>query len=347
MIESSKSDLFSQRSVEPRTASRSRLHKAEFSEATEDQMAGAYAHLTLVNLLKETPRLEAIPNFPKQAIIAVLDYFKFCELGSVSPDYPYLAVGDKKAERWADLMHKSRTGAMIQAGIEILKMLPKDEKQKGLAWLLGYSAHVATDVSIHPVVNLKVGPYKTNKRHHRICELHQDAYIFQRLKVGAVGLSEHLDSGISACSNPEKKDQLDPHIWGLWNSMLERVHEKEFKANPPDINKWHSSFTAVVDKVEESGRLMPFARHLGVKCGITYPNPNEVDRKEFIDTLKVPGKRQMSYDQIFDVSIRNVGGVWQTVAAGVFDNDQRYATRLTTWNLDTGKDESKRMVFWS
>ena len=42
-------------------------------------MPGAYAHITLVNILKETERLEGIAGFPVEAITAVLDYFKFCE----------------------------------------------------------------------------------------------------------------------------------------------------------------------------------------------------------------------------------------------------------------------------
>ncbi len=39
-------------------------------------MPGAYAHITLVNILKEPQTLEAIPGFPEEALSAVLDYFK-------------------------------------------------------------------------------------------------------------------------------------------------------------------------------------------------------------------------------------------------------------------------------
>ena len=46
-----------------------------------------------------------------------------------------------------------------------LKKWTCDAQQKGLAWLLGYCAHVATDVTIHPVVEMKVGPYDENKNH--------------------------------------------------------------------------------------------------------------------------------------------------------------------------------------
>ena len=71
--------------------------------------------------MREPMRLEAIPGFPEDAIITILDYFKFCELGAVSPDYPYLAMDDSSAARWADAMHYTQTGEMIHAGIRYLK----------------------------------------------------------------------------------------------------------------------------------------------------------------------------------------------------------------------------------
>jgi len=43
-------------------------------------MPGAFAHITLVNMLKETRRLDALGGFPDTAKAAVLKYFKYCEL---------------------------------------------------------------------------------------------------------------------------------------------------------------------------------------------------------------------------------------------------------------------------
>jgi hypothetical protein len=115
-------------------------------------MPAAYAHITLVNILRETDRLQAIPGFPREATTAVLDYFKFCELGAVSPDYPYLAIGDAKGARWADLMHYEQTVQKIREGALGLRAEQGEARRKGLAWLLGYASHVATDVAIHPVM---------------------------------------------------------------------------------------------------------------------------------------------------------------------------------------------------
>lgn len=306
-------------------------------------MPGAYAHITLVNELKETRRLEALDGFPRAAIPAILDYFKFCELGAVSPDYPYLAIGDASAAKWADSMHYVRTGAMIHAGVRALLRLHGEMQRKCLAWLLGYAAHVATDVTIHPVVELKVGPYKENKTAHRVCEMHQDAYIFQRLNLGALGLSEHLDSGICACGDD---NSLDPDIRALWQTMLREVHPKEFKANPPDPDEWHQQFRAMVDNIAEEGnKLMPIARHVAVNCGLTYPAEDKIDR-QYIDNLQVPTGRE-HYDAIFDRAMANVGGVWVLIARGVLQADEVYASRIGDWNLDTGKDDAGRLVFWS
>lgn len=308
-------------------------------------MPGAYTHITLVNELKEPLRLEAIPGFNVDAITSVLDFFKFCELGVVSPDYPYLAIDDSNATKWADLMHYIRTGDMIKAGVKHVSRLQGDNKRKAFAWLLGYSAHVATDVTIHPVVELKVGPYAENKTAHRVCEMHQDAYIFQRLNLGQVGLSEHLDSGIWGCCEANS-NRLDLVISRLWDSMLRETYPQEFNSNPPDIDKWHRRFKLMVDEIgEEGNHLMPIARHVAVDCGLTYPACEAVD-PQYIKSLKVP-KGRMGYDAIFDKAIDSTGSVWSLIAKGVFGGDDTYLARIGDWNLDTGKDANGKYVFWS
>jgi len=308
-------------------------------------MPGAYAHISLTNIVKEPNRLESIQGFPNDAISAVLDYFKFCELGAVSPDYPYLAIKDKNAAKWADTMHYTKTGQMIHAGIKQLRKLKDETQRKCLAWLLGYSAHVTTDVTIHPVVELKVGPYKGNETHHRICEMNQDAYIFQRLNLGEIGLSEHLDSGIAACNDHKRKHQMDHDIEILWRSMLKEVHPAKFKANVPDIHNWHKSFRIMLDDLgEEGNKLWPFARHVAAGLGLTYPAVSDID-KQYIDNLRTPIGNQ-HYDIIFDDAIKNVGTVWQIVASGVLTGSDDYLVKIGDWNLDTGKNENDQLVFW-
>jgi hypothetical protein len=312
-----------------------------------DNMPGAYAHITLVNHLRLPNILESIPGFNDDAAIALMDYFKFCELGAVSPDYPYLVPMDKRACEWADAMHYTNTGAMLLSGIERLAQMPRnDDWRKAFAWFCGYAAHVGTDMTIHPVVEMKVGPYAQNKQAHRVCEMHQDAYIFQRLDMGSIGLAEYLGSGIGQCCSPADSDRLEPAIAALWRSMLNDSHPAACMSNPPDMDKWHKAFNKVVDGiVEEGGNLAPYARHLAVDCGMTYPAADKIDMS-YISNLKSPGG-SMHYDEIFDRAVSNVKNVWSLIWEGVFSGNQDHRHRLGAWNLDTGRDDTQRLVFWS
>lgn len=308
-------------------------------------MPGAYAHMTLVNMLREPARLEAIPAFPEEAIPAILDYFKYCELGAVSPDYPYLSIGDSSAARWADMMHYENTGDIIKRAIETLRNEIGETQRKALVWLLGYTAHVVMDVTIHPVVELKVGPYDGNEKAHRICEMNQDTFIFKRLNLGDIGLSEHLDSGISNCSSEAGSSNLDEDIIKLWSHALETVHPEEFNTNPPDINHWHGRFKFMVDDVgEEGNQLFPLARHVAVGQGLTYPSYEDVDR-QYTHALDTPDG-SMDYEDIFDKAVDNVANIWTWVALGVLKENDEYVSNIGNWNLDTGRDETGTLVFW-
>jgi len=304
-------------------------------------MPGAYAHLTLANCLRETQRLESTPGFPVIAIRAVLEHFEYVELGAVSPDYPYLAIRDSKAARWADAMHYTNTGGMIRAGVELLRGLDVDKHLKELAWLLGYTSHVVADMTIHPVVELKVGTYDDNKGEHRVCEMNQDAYVFQRLNIGPLGLSNHLCNGIARCGT---LNGLDDGIVSLWNAMMQRVHPEEYAANPPDIHKWHRGFVKVLSTISHGQQLMPLSRHVAAGIGLTYPAPDDV-APEFIDELHVPGGF-LGYDLLFDRAVDNAFAEWGRVAASLFGVGDHSIAHLGEWNLDTGRNAFGHLVYW-
>jgi hypothetical protein len=307
-------------------------------------MPGAYAHITLVNLAREPARLEAGPGMPDAAALALSRWFKFCELGAVSPDYPYLVLSST-ANRWADLMHYDATGAMVQVGTEIVRQLSGVEQEKALAWLLGYAAHVITDATIHPVVELKVGPYAQNKRHHRVCEMNQDAYIFQRLNLGEVGLSEHLSSGIAMCG--QTNGELDSAVASTWSRMLQTCHPGEFGTNQPDIAAWHRGFALMVNKIAEEGNhLMPIARHVAVDCGLTYPAADQIERGEYIDALTTP-HGVLPYDQVFEKALTHVIEGWHLIGEAVYEGNGQYQTAFGDWDLDTGRDETGQIVLWA
>ena len=311
-------------------------------------MPGAYAHITLVNVLKEPARLQGLA-FSKPGAAALLDYFKYCELGVVSPDYPYLAIADSASLQWADLMHYERTGEVIRTAIEGVRALQGEERRRAFAWLLGYCAHVATDVTIHPVIELKVGPYAQNKTAHRTCEMHQDVYIFSsRLNLGEIGVSEHLASGILRCRESGKPGALDGVIKTLWEGALARVHPNEARTNAPQVNKWHGAFDLMVNRIaEEGGHLLPLARHVAVNCGLTYPALGDVNHAEYITELKVPGGGTLSYDAIFERAMESVGKTWASVERAIYQDDPDSLEFIGDWNLDTGLNQNNQFVFWT
>jgi hypothetical protein len=186
-------------------------------------MPGAYAHITAVNLARE--RLEEQEAFPHEGLSIVFDWLKYIELGAVGPDYPYLDIVDgSMAAAWADAMHWDRTGSRIKVGIRVLaNMQPSTAREKALAWLLGFTAHVLMDVTLHPMVGIKVGPYEENKKAHRTCEMNQDTYIFQTRINLKIHYARYLKDGICRCSDPADEDKIDPDIFYVWNEMFKDV----------------------------------------------------------------------------------------------------------------------------
>ena len=55
-----------------------------------------------------------------------------------------------------------------------------------------------------------------------------------------------------------------------------------------------------------SSRFVGFARHACDGLGFLYPTPDEIDMKEYIENLKVPGDKRMHYDDIFNRAIARV-----------------------------------------
>lgn len=312
-------------------------------------MPGAFAHLTIVNLASGDEHLDSV-NLHKNAYYAILEHFPYCELGSVSPDYPYLAISlFEKHSVWADYMHlDQKTKLLLTTGIETIKHMQEgSNKDKAFAWLCGFASHIVADVVLHPVVELKVGPYHGNEKEHRICEVHQDAHIYQRLKLGAIGLAEHLKSGVGKCSDDEDNDKLDPQIKIVWEKMLEAIRPIEYQAETPNLDAWHEGFNENVNIIEEGNKLSPLARHVAVNAlGATYPSEDSID-EQYIKNLKTPSGIQMNYDDIFDKAVKQVVQTWEVLGNAVYSDNKVYLAYLGDWNLDNGRDVSSNLVFWA
>jgi len=278
----------------------------------------------------------------------LLNYYPYCALGAVSPDYPNLITKDAAVPLWADAMHCFRTCKMIIRGIELVRNSVGSARDKQVAWLLGYTAHVVTDVTIHPVVQAKVGLYAANQRQHRICELHQDCYIYRRMNLGEIGDSDSFAMLVAQCSVHNDEAPLDFDICSLWGSMLENVHPDMFRDNPPDIQSWHREFMAKITcSTPNTPRLFPLAGAIAAKIGLAYPSYKAVDM-QYIDELIVPNERpfHLHYEDIFSHALCNIATVWREVERAVCSDEQTDLMTLDDWNLDTGCDEYNRLVFW-
>ncbi|MEF2482658.1 zinc dependent phospholipase C family protein [Vibrio mimicus] len=179
-------------------------------------MPGAFAHITAVNVASANKALQKL-NMPQSARKALAQNKRYLELGCVSPDYPYLAIMNSAQNQWADKMHYNDVGKLINALIKQIKAVESEYSAKAFAWLCGFVAHVAADITIHPVVEMKVGPYAQNAKDHRICEMNQDAYIWPtRMQLGDIGFADRVKDNIGSCVDSDDDSQLDPIIRNLW-----------------------------------------------------------------------------------------------------------------------------------
>jgi hypothetical protein len=315
-------------------------------------MPGSYAHITLVNVASEKRRLSNIERFPREAIEAANLHVNFLELGGIGPDYPYLDIASEDSKKWADAMHYTHTCQTIYVGAELVRGLPQGHvKDRCLAWLMGYAAHVVTDMCIHPVVELKVGQYKGNETPHRRCEMHQDTYIFRRM---GTEIADHIKATILTCGASADPMELDQDVKALWEEILRTVHPAAFAEDPPDLDKWHRRCYLILQKLlPTSSRLVGFARHVCDGLGFSYPTPDQIEREAYIENLKVPSpegeERRMHYDDIFDLAINNVQQIWHVVTRHALGQGDLIAFRNEEWDLDTGRnklDAKNRRVFW-
>ncbi|MNV19034.1 hypothetical protein D3C71_1098770 [compost metagenome] len=302
-------------------------------------MPGAYAHITAVNWAKSRAR----DGLSKESLYALGKRFAFAELGCVSPDYPYLGPGQAF---WADQMHYKNTANLLRSGVAGVKSLNGVAREKATSWLLGLACHMTADMTIHPIVEKIVGPYELNKGAHRLCEMHQDTFIFSQLNLGDVGLTNHLATGIGSCSTPRNSLALDPSIKALWLQMLAASYSGTDQGDAPEPRPdlWHAGFCTVLKAVGTATALFPFARHVAADNGLVYPALQEVS-KTYVKALSTP-EGVMDYGQVFDRAVENIIQVWTGIDKAL-SGSYTYLNALEDWNLDTGRSQATgKYVFW-
>ncbi len=287
---------------------------------------------------------------------ALMQFLNFAELGAVSPDCPSLKLLDRDAEGWGNVMHYWKTADFIRQAVPYLFALDYrlTGTQKCIAWLFGYTAHVVTDLTIHPVVSLKVGPYEQNKRAHRLCEMHQDVYIFHQLNGGEITRAEFIrDCGMASCAADGDDEKLDPAIVRLWchclaaspRASIQMPPDLRAPHAPPDPDEWFDHYVDLMDKfVEEGGKLPLLCRKIAKDQGLVYPELRELKRT-YINRLKTPLNTVLNYDQVFGRAQANVKEVWRQLGAAL-DRGTPELFTLSNGNLDTGLDEAKHSIYW-
>ena len=305
-------------------------------------MPGAYAHLTMTVLLNSPNALSGLGGLSKQELGPLLMYNKYFELGSISPDYPYLSVVSSAAKAWADAMHHHNVGDRLKAGIQYVQEMSGPEKYKALAWLLGFASHVIADVTVHPVVELKVGPYEGNEKAHRTCEMHQDVFIYNKMDVGSIYSGNFLKDGIASCTDPDNSSRLDPTICKVWRHMLKTADNQLYQQNRPKFHEWHRWFNGLV-ATAAPGRFFAWSRHMSIGDGFLYPAKHDVS---YTKNLQTPGGDSMSYLKIFRKARNNVREYWAIIARACIAGDETDLSRIKNWSLDTGRDEDGILTFW-
>ena len=321
-------------------------------------MAGPFAHMILVDTLcQDASVLDSIDTLTKKMKQGLMKFPKFCELGAASPDCPYLKLLSEEAARWGNIMHYWKTADFIRRAVPYVHNLDwrSADTLKCFAWLFGYTAHVVTDSTVHPVVNLRVGPYEQNKKEHRRCELHQDTYIFQKLTEDDIGTAEYVRRcGIGSCADPTNRHRLDPAISELWRRGLKGVPLGSVTMkggllpapeSPPDPDDWFRHYVKMLDKfAEEGGRVPRLCREIGEDAGLFYPEFREVDQS-YIEKLPTPDNTTTDYDQLFERAQQNVRSSWRELGAALDSGDENLFT-LANVDLDTGLAEDGSFVHW-
>jgi len=303
---------------------------------------GGFAHLTAVGAaLDRLDEIDALPLTYKRDLPV---FRAFMEIGAVGPDYPYLGFQGK----WADNMHYHKTGDMIRRGADAIRGMPSgSSRTRCLAWLLGYSCHVAADLTIHPVVGRRVGPYAEHAGAHRTCEMHQDAFIWPRNNLGEIGVADYVRQMIEQCSTPE--GGLDSDVAVFWQQILKEIYPEDFAGDRPNINRWNNRFKEIVDLVDDVGAFFSFTRHTLADQGMAYPATNKVDRS-YIENLETP-EGVMNYDDIFDHAVGSVIEMWKVVANAIFDQApdavENWLAAIPDADLDTGERFADHtQVYW-
>lgn len=322
-------------------------------------MSGGYTHITLAQLAAQ----KAVYNYPDMlhddALQALFLWKRYLVVGSLGPDYPYLDITNPDSIDWANCLHRYLGLDFLRRGIrEVRAIRETNIRQKCLAWLFGFASHAVTDATIHPVINLKFGPYEKNQAAHRHCEMSQDVLIHPRLNLGPISVNRQLSLYVQESSFPGHPELLDKDIADLWTKVLLSVYGADCSAPAtsvlteeaggdlplPTPNAWHRAMGRLMRLAERGDRPVPFVRHVAAGQGLIYPHYPE---EEYVKQLEIPVPEGavMDFEEIFERALHKVISFWGDMSPALQTRPSRLDT-MSGWSLDTGRNRDGRLIFW-
>lgn len=115
-------------------------------------------------------------------------------------------------------------------------------------------------------------------------------------------------------------------------------------ASNPDT--WFKDYVERLDDFVEDGGLSPLVFRTAFEAaGTVYPQYSGVVMK-YINNLEIPGEGDpTNYDYVFERTRQNVVSTWRDLGSALNKGKPELFT-LANGDLDTGRDERNRFVFW-
>jgi hypothetical protein len=325
--------------------------------SAELNMPGAFSHFTIADCAVAQVDFSASPDPATRITGYSLRMFKeFVDLGAVSPDCPFLDLGDSNAKGWANAMHYWHTADFLKFGVRYfsgVRITQQDTgKMKALAWLFGYAAHVVADLVIHPVIKASGYDYAESELNHRQCELQQDVFIFSQKKHVNPDQVEYMDVLRQGCATLGSRGQLELEVANLWTHCLESISPPAILPNgssgpsgPPDPAKWFRRYTKLMDTFVEDRGSLPFVlRPFADMAQLVVPKLPDAT-SPFVKGLKGTVSGPIDYEPLVDIAVSLVLNKWRELAAAISAGDPGLLT-LANANLDNGRQDDTQTPFF-
>jgi hypothetical protein len=309
-------------------------------------MAGAVTHMLVA---ERAAQLARIGNSALSSLLCTPSGTAFLFMGAVSPDLPYLGGMLSGEGKWADRMHYQRTN-LVPCGAAVTPGLSDWQNSLNhafIAWLAGYVSHCVADAVVHPVVNLIVGPYSSNKVAHRQCEMYQDALLFRELKKQDLRGS-HFVNSLRCCED----DDACASVAENWGAGLRWAYRRPTQPDTLDWLHWYRRAVTVASDVD---LIYLLSRPFRGADTLLYQSTrklwaNERLCRKYYSEVPVPpeGVSRVAFaDGVFSRAVDRVQQSWDLLWKDILGADQLGAdwskgqmqAAVRNWDLDTGIDQ--------